>query len=93
MKFILKLIKKLKSLIGNKTDLVVLKELEFEELKKRIIKINCVVDLRICAIDIEKFMKKFKLSIEGNEFKILKSYVKIQKLKIKSKSFKKNNII
>lgn len=93
MRFIRNLIDKIKSLFKRNNNVVNFKELELENLKKIISKSNNVVDLRVSVIKVHSFMKKYNLTFESEEFKILKGYVKIQKLIILSKSLKKNNML
>jgi len=93
MKFILNLINKIKALLKGGYDVADFKELDLEELKKIISKSSNVVDLRASVIKVHQFMKKYKLTFESEEFKILKGYVKIQKLRILSRSLKKNNML
>lgn len=90
MKLILILTNKIKSLLGVNNDINKFKKLDLEELKKTILKCNNILGLRISVIKIHSFMKKYELSFDGEEFKILKEYVKNKKLEISSKINEKN---
>lgn len=87
------MINKIKSLFKGNNNVVNFKELELENLKKIISRSNNVVDLKASVTKMHLYMKKYKLTFESEEFKVLKGYVKIQKLKILSRALKKNNMI
>lgn len=93
MRFIRNMINKIKSLFKGNNNVVNFKELELENLKKIISRSNNVVDLKASVTKMHLYMKKYKLTFESEEFKVLKGYVKIQKLKILSRALKKNNMI
>lgn len=59
-----------------------LKEKEFQQLKNKIYSDQNVVDLQTSGKLIFLFIKKYELTESSEEFKTLKSYIKIQKLLI-----------
>lgn len=59
-----------------------LKEKEFQQLKNKIYGDQNVVDLQTSGKLIFLFIKKYDLTEKSEEFKTLKSYIKIQKLLI-----------
>ena len=59
-----------------------LKEKEFQQLKNKIYSDQNVVDLQTSGKLIFLFIKKYELTENSEEFKTLKSYIKIQKLLI-----------
>ena len=59
-----------------------LKEKEFQQLKNKIYSDQNVVDLQTSGKLIFLFIKKYDLTEKSEEFKTLKSYIKIQKLLI-----------
>ena len=59
-----------------------LKEKEFQQLKNKIYSDQNVVDLQTSGKLIFLFIKKYDLTEKSDEFKTLKSYIKIQKLLI-----------
>jgi hypothetical protein len=59
-----------------------LKEKEFQQLKNKIYSDQNVVDLQTSGKLIFLFIKKYELTEKSEEFKTLKSYIKIQKLLI-----------
>lgn len=91
MKLIQHILMKLKSLIGvNKLicDLPNNKKIELEGLKIKISGCKSTYELKDSILNIYLFIKKYNLTKESEEYKILKTYVNIQKLRVKYKNLK-----
>lgn len=91
MKLIQHILMKLKSLIGiNKLicDSPNDKKVEVESLKVKISGCKSTYELEDSILNIYLFIKKYNLTKESEEYKILKTYVNIQKLRVKYKNLK-----
>ena len=97
MKLIQHILMKLKSLIGIKKFICNLpndkkieedKKVEFEGLKIKISGCKSTYELKDSILNIYLFIKKYNLTKESEEYKILKTYVNIQKLRVKYKNLK-----
>lgn len=91
MKFIQDILMKLKSLMGFKSNVFNIEEdkkVEFEGLKIKISGCKSTYELKDSILNIYLFIKKYNLTKESEEYKILKTYVNIQKLRVKYKNLK-----
>ena len=89
MKLIQHILMKLKSLIGfNKliSDLPNNKKIEIEKLKEEVSKCKSNYELKDSILNIHLFIKKYDLTNKSEEYSVLKTYVNIQKLRIKYKN-------